>query len=632
MIKNYSGYRIAAGCLLAMVMAFYGCGSQESETRKKETATSAVPEQTVKKNRQYDPMPEDIEWQTNLSDPVYSSSNAVKGGIFNETLMSFPMTFRLVGPDSNGSFAGALRANQFSLIGLHPNTDNIIPELATHWAYAGDKKTMYFKLDPEARWSDGHPVTAWDYAYTLVFMRSEHILAPFYNDYYTREIDTVMVYDDHTIGIRATRAVPELYLHLSISPVPEHFFDPLGPEFVQEYNWAITPNTGPYQIVDYKKGKYIKFKLKKEWWARERRYFKNRFNVDQVVFDVVRDFNMSWEYFKKGKIDVFPLTFPEYWHDRTNIDIFNKGYVHKIWFFNDNPQSALGMWLNCDKSVFQDRRLRLAFSHAMNVEKVIETVLRNDYMRLPQAFYGYGPYTDRSIKPRQFNIEKVESLMSEAGWQRGRDGIWEKENLRFSVEVTYGFDGHTPRLVVLKEEALKAGIELRLQKLDTTASFKKFLEKNHDVAWMGWSTSLRPSYWQGWHSDNAHKSQTNNITNTDNSELDVLIDRYRESLEIQERIDLSKEIQGIIHDTAAFVPTFMVPYVRQGYWRWLKLPEFYGTRRSEGLFSLFDATTGGLFWMDSGLKKETLDAMGTGRVFEPVEIVDETYKPAVPES
>ncbi len=48
---------------------------------------------------------------------------------------------------------------------------------------------MYFKLDRDARWSDGNPVTGWDYAYTLTFMRSEHIIAPWYNDYYTREIE-----------------------------------------------------------------------------------------------------------------------------------------------------------------------------------------------------------------------------------------------------------------------------------------------------------------------------------------------------------------------------------------------------------------------------------------------------------
>ena len=105
-------------------------------------------------------LPEDIEWLTNDTDPVYASPEAKKGGTFRDSLLSFPATFRSVGPDSNNSFAGVLRSNQLGLIGIHPNTENIIPELATHWAFGKDKKTMYFKLNPKARWSDGNPVTA----------------------------------------------------------------------------------------------------------------------------------------------------------------------------------------------------------------------------------------------------------------------------------------------------------------------------------------------------------------------------------------------------------------------------------------------------------------------------------------
>ncbi len=182
------------------------------------------------------------------------------------------------------------------------------------------------------------------------------------------------------------------------------------------------------------------------------------------------------------------------------------------------------------------------------------------------------------------------------------------------------------RLVVLKEEALKAGIELRLEKLDPSAMFKKFLEKQHDVAWMGWSTSLRPSYWQGWHSDNAHKPQTNNITNTDDPELDKLIDRYRDSLDEEERVRLSLSIQNMIHDIGAYVPTFMIPYVRLAYWRWMRLPTFHGTRMSEGLFDPFSSTTGGLFWIDDDIRKMTLEASKQGKTFEPVLIIDEQFK------
>ena len=571
-------------------------------------------------------VPKDIEWLTNDSDPVYASPDAKTGGTFHTAITSFPLTFRVVGPDSNSSFRSAILDNQLSLVGIHPNTLNITPELATHWAFGKDKKTMYFKLNKEARWSDGEPVTARDFAFTLEFMRSKHIVAPWYNDYYTKEIEKVVVYDDHALAVVSTKAQPDLHLRLGINPTPKHFYGELGQDFVRKYNWKIVPNTGPYQMSEFQKGKYVKFKRKRDWWAKDLRYFRNRFNVNTVVFTVVRDFNILWEYFKKAKIDVFGITLPEFWHVKTKTPVVEGGYVNKIWFFNDTQQSATGMWLNQDRQIFKDKNVRYAFAHAMNIEKVIEKVLRGDYFRLEHGFMGYGPYSNNNIRARRFDLERVQYYMQEAGWTRGADGIWEKGKGRFSVEVVYSHEAHTPRLVVLKEEAKKAGVELRLQRLDSSAAYKKIMEKKHDVAWMGWSTSLRPQYWEHFHSVNAHKPQTNNITNTDDPEMDRLIDAYRNSLEEEERIRLSLEIQEKIHEIGAFVPTFMVPYVREAYWRWWQLPKIPGTKHSTDLFDPFGSAIGGLFWFDKELYEETERAMKKKKKFPPVTIIDETYK------
>jgi len=618
---------IAAVIIICAVFIVSGCGKESGKDSEAVKESPGAGDSSIfKAPISPTPPPPDLKWLTNDTDPVFSSPEARKGGTLHLAIASFPLTFRVVGPDSNSSFRSAILGNQLSLIGIHPNTENIIPEIATHWAYGKDGKTMYFKLNPKARWSDGVPVTAHDFAYTLEFMRSKHIVAPWYNDYYTQEIDRVIVYDDYTLAVVGTKAQPDLHLRLGISPTPRHFYGKLSGDFVRRYNWKIAPNTGPYQISDFQKGKYIKFKRKRDWWAKDLKYFKNRFNVNTVIFTVVRDFNMQWEYFKKGKIDTFGLTLPEFWHNKSRIPIFEKGYAHRIWFFNHTQQPSYGMYLNMDRETFKDRRVRYAFAHAMNIRKVIQQVLRGDYYRLEQMFVGYGRYTNPNIRARRFDLGKVEHYMKEAGWHRGADGIWEKNGLRFSVEVTYSREAHTPRLVVLKEEAKKAGVELRLQRLDPSAAYKKILEKKHDVAWMAWSTSLRPQYWEHFHSINAHKPQTNNITNTDDPEMDRLIEAYRNALDEETRIRLSWKIQEKIHEIGCYVPTFMVPYVRQGYWRWWRLPAVPGTRHTDDLFEPFSSATGGLFWYDERLYEETTKAMKAGRSFPPVTIIDETYK------
>ncbi len=573
-----------------------------------------------------EPLPEDIEWLTNQIDPVFASPEAKKGGTFRTAELSFPLTFRVVGPDSNSAYRGYILDNQLSLIGIHPNTENIIPEIATHWAFGSDKKTMYFKLNPTARWSDGYPVTADDFVYTLEFMRSKHIVAPWYNDYYTKEIEKVVVYDDHTLAVVGTKAQPDLHLKLGLGPTPRHYYKKLGEDFVRKYNWEIVPNTGAYIISDFKKGRYLQFSRKTDWWAKDLKYFQNRFNVDKVHVTVIRDVNLQWEHFKKGNIDTFSLTQPKYWHKKSQISVFEDGYVDKIWFFTDSQQPSLGLWLNEDKEIFKDPNVRYAFAHGMNIQKVIDTVLQKDYYRLEHGYVGYGDYTNNSIKARRFDLSRVEAYMQKSGWQRGPDGIWEKNGRRFSVEIVYSQEDHTPRLVVLKEEAKRAGIELNLLRLDPAASYKKTLEKKHEVAWSGWSTSLRPRFWEHFHSVNAHKPQTNNITNTDNPELDRLIDAYRNSLKTEERIALAIRIQQMIHDLGMYVPTFMVPYVREGFWRWWRLPQPPGARHSGSLFDPFGSTAGGLFWFDAEIHQETKEAMKKKQTFEPVTIIDTTYK------
>ncbi|MBN2040430.1 MAG: ABC transporter substrate-binding protein [Spirochaetes bacterium] len=570
-------------------------------------------------------LPQDINWITNNNYKTFASTEARKGGQFNYYINSFPLTFRTVGPDSNTSTRSYFLNNHMSLIDIHPNTEEPVPALATHWAFDKDGKTMYFKLNKKAVWSDGKQVTADDYIYTLEFMRSKHINAPWYNNYYTKEIDKVIKYDDYTISISAPKKVPDLWLRLPISPIPKHFYGRLDKDFVKKYNWKIEPNTGAYILRDYSKGKYLIFERKKDWWAKDLRYYENRYNVDRFKLIVIRDDNVAFEYFKKGNLDCFPASQPEIWHQKGNGGIFDQGYARKIQFYNDTRRPTYGFWLNMDRELFKDINVRYAFAHAVNFEKLNSNVLRDDYERLHTFDTGYGKYTNRKIKARKYSIKKVEKYMQKAGWNRGKDGIWEKNGQRYSVEITYGSPIHNPKMVFLKEEAKKAGIEYKLDLLDPSTWYKKLVENKHMISFMGLSGGgLRPSPWQAFHSANAHKPQTNNATNTDDAEMDKLIEAYDNSVNANERIKLSHKIQQRIHDICAWVPLYQMPYTRSFYWKWMKVPNIPGTKNSSEVFG--DPGGVSIFWIDEDEKKETLKAMKEGKVFEPVTIIDKTYK------
>lgn len=583
---------------------------------------------TVVANADIPKLPENLQWQTNNTDPVFADPNAKRGGRFRTFIPSFPPTLRLVGPDSNSSFAGYLRSNNLSLVNMHPNTLNPIPELATHWAFDTDGKTVYFKLDPDARWSDGKPVTADDYVFALEFMRSPHIVAPWYNNYYTEIITDVIKYDDFTIAVREASAKPanELIFDLAINPVPKHFHN-LDEHWVENYNWRVEPNTGPYRIGDIRKGKYIEFARKDDWWGNDKKYFRHRFNVDYVRIKVIRDLNVAYNYFAKGELDSFPLIMPRLWYKKAQGEPYDNGYIGKIKFYNDTTQPAQGFFLNQDDPLLAERNLRLGLAYAMNFDKMLATVLRGDYERKQTLNEGYGDYSNRAIRARPFDLAQADHYLKLAGWnQRGSDGIRTKDGQRLSIRIGYSNDDHTARLVVLKQEALKAGVELTLQLLDGTTFFKQVMEKKHQIAWMGWSGGgISPTYWEFYHSDNAHKPQTNNITNSADKVLDEKIIAYRDATTKESRIQLAHEIEQMIHDEGSTIPGYKVPYTREGFWRWMQLPNAYATRTSDLIFEPF-GNTGGLFWIDETEKDQVQKARLVGEKFAPINIIDERWR------
>ena len=100
---------------------------------------------------------------------------------------------------------------------------------------------------------------------------------------------------------------------------------------------------------------------------------------------------------------------------------------------------------------------------------------------------------------------------------------------RLSFTLSSGYQSMQDVLTILREEALKAGLEFRIEVLDGTASWKKVQEKQHDIHFSAFGAFLEmyPRYWEHYHSDNAYdqafledgsvnperqvKTQTNNL-------------------------------------------------------------------------------------------------------------------------
>jgi len=591
-------------------------------------------------------LPADLVWEDGMDQPEIGSPEATKGGTQYVALPDFPRTLRTAGPDSNGAFRNyILDQVVMSSAQLHPDTLEFYPALAEAWAVDEATTTVYVRLDPQARWSDGEPVTADDFFFMFWFYKSPYIRAPWYNNWYSSQYTNITRYDERTFSVTTAKRKPDFAGYvLGLSPRPQHFFKEVGEDYVERYQWRFAPTTSPYLLADddLKKGRSITLRRDPDWWARDRKYFRYRYNPDRIQFTVIRDSAKMFEAFKRGDLDQFGLGQAEYWYEKLpdSDPAVQAGYIAKSMFYTEHPRPPMGLWINTARPGLDDLNVRLGIQHASNWQLVIDQYFRGDAERLPTSEVGFGDFDHPTLKARDFDIEKAQAYFAAAGYtERGPDGILVNgEGQKLAFTLTTGYERLADVLTILKQEAAKAGLELRIEVLDSTSAWKKVQEKKHDIQFVAFGRFLEmyPRYWEHYHSENAYenafledgsvnpdrvlKAQTNNLETFALYEMDQLIDRYRQSSDKDEMIRLSHEILELHHAEASFVPGYYRPYVRIGHWRWLRYPDFFNHRH------ILDPGELWVHWIDTELKEAVQAARKSGETFPPMINVYDKWK------
>ncbi len=589
-------------------------------------------------------IPVNLTWEDGMDQPEIGDPAAKKGGVFRRFIPSFPPTIRPFGSNSNNSFRGDLYDYiNMPMVTLHPETMEMIPGLAKEWAVSQDGRTIYFRIDPEARYSDGVAVHARDFLVDAYLRVSDNIVNPYAKQYYRENIAQIAMYDDLTLSV----TLPEAKIYApaiagAVSPSPPHFYQEYGPDYSERYQWRFPPTTGAYEVLpgDIVKGAAITQTRVRNWWAKDRKYYRHRFNPDKIVSTVVRDESKAFELFRAGELDTFYLTRPDYWYEKSEMEPIYKGYIERVTFYTRYPKIPRGLYLNVIKPPLDNRDVRIGISYAMNWQKVIDVMFRGDAQRLNGFNEGYALFSDPSLRARPFSIDSARAAFATAGYtEEGRDGILAKpDGTRLSVAVTYpGMPIYDRIFAILREEAKACGFELRLDGLEATVSYKKEMQKQHEMALGSWLIQPPvPDYHQFLHSSNAFddkgnpKPQTNNLFSWSRPDTDLLSEKVRTSRTVEELRDAAWKLQHIMHDEAIFVPAYSVDYMRIGSWRWVRWPDCENTRFSPPV--VYDPHEVFVFWIDEKLQAETQAARRSGAAFtestKTVDVYRELPQPA----
>lgn len=656
--------------LLLLPLLLAGCGKKDSADAtaaddpnapdmEADLAATLAAEPDFYLRKDISELPADLVWQDGSDLPEFADPNAIKGGSFNYYISDFPRTLRTLGPDATGGIRPYLLDYvEPMFLNPHPTVPGgVFPGSAESWAEDHANKTVYYKIDPHARWSDGVPLTTADVEFFFYFMRSPHLRAPWYNDFYKKNFVSLTIYDDYTFALTHPVDKPDLAARFgNFKAYPRHAFQDFGADWIERFQWRIVPKLGPYLLTedDIDKGRSITFRRDKNWWAKDKRFYRGRFNPDRYRFDVVRDPDKAVESFARGDLDMLPINTPKFWYENLNEEHpeVAAGRIVRYKFFNRVPRPGWGLWINTAMPRVDNIDIRQGLHHATNFELVCEQYYRGDAVMLETRSDGYGWRVHPTITYRPFDPEKAREYFAKAGYdQVGDDGILQNAaGERLSFTITSPVQSRRDLLVILKQEALKAGLEYNLEVLDSTTGFKKLQEKNHEIGFVALSRSveLYPRYWELHHGNNAYvdayldedgnpvatyrdgtpnpnpqqiRVQTNNMTSSFVPEMDRLIEDYVDADNMADIKSLAAQIEQHIYDDAAWINGWKTPFYRGGYWRYVKWPEGFNPAHSRNAEEFF------VHWVDSDERDEIERARRTGETYPNDLMVFDQFAP-----
>lgn len=590
-------------------------------------------------------LPDGIVWETNNEDPLIGSPAAIRGGTFNYPLGAYPLTFRLVGPNSNDAFAGWNRAftMAFGLVGRHPVTDNFIPMMATHWSVQEDQRTIYFRLDPDARFSDGESVTAEDYVFTWRMMQSEHIVDPFYNSYAAQYYESVDRIDDYTLRIVGTRPswrpIPD---YAGLWPTPSHAVV-LDEDWVSRTTNEFQVAVGPYVVSDVARGESVTFERVDDWWGDEKRYFIGQYNFDQIALRVIQP-ERSLDYLRLGELDMITENTARTWNEEYTFEAVRNGWLKRARVFVENPSGIYGLHMNLEAPIFRNKDFRKAMQHLFNFERLNRNLMFNEYFKQISFFEG-TEYANPDLEPYTFDPVLAREYLERAGYRPPDDtrngsllrGVWNalrgvivtrshtdgvlvnERGEPASFTVTYGSQGLTRHLTVMQQEYRRAGVDMRLQLLEPGTAFERGLERKYEMTLTNRTAGLYPAPRQYLHTEFQRETNNNDIWGFGTEEVDQLIRIYEEDLDFENRLDAVHRIDEIVSEEAFYIPFWMAPYIRIVHWDYLQFPEFYLPRRTQSI------TDWMVYWIDPERRATLEEAIANGEAIELDGEIDKDY-------
>lgn len=266
-----------------------------------------------------------IAWNNGGKLPVWSQKQKM-GGNYTTLISQIPQHWQRFGPETPNALSPILESLNLPLIAMHPQLDQPIPMLASHWFHDKEAHRVYYRIDERALWSDNIPVTSADIAFTLFFLTDPQHMTPYQHRLIDNTITRITIYDpshfalDYRVDEHKKQSSSELFddssILYSLRPMPAHHYQSgyqLSHELgirstsATEQRWTDTftdypePVTGPYEPISLSRDG-IEFKRIESWWGEKQRYLADRFTLTKVT--LIPSTAHAFKRFSEGSVEL----------------------------------------------------------------------------------------------------------------------------------------------------------------------------------------------------------------------------------------------------------------------------------------------------------------------------------------
>ena len=448
-----------------------------------------------------------------------------------------------------------------------------------------------FTLNPNARFSDGKPVTPEDVLFSWQLLRDKG--RPNHRLYYSK------VTRAEAIGNNAVRFDfgntndRELPLILGLMTIlPKHA---VNPDTFEETSFEPMVGSGPYVVSEVRPGQSVTLKRDPNYWGSDLPVNRGVWNFDEVRLDYYRDANAHFEAFKSGLYDLRVETESARWASGYDFPALRNGQVVRETLKTALPKPSFFFVFNTRHPVFRDVRVREAISLLYDFAWINKNLFFGLYAPVTSYYEGsdlssHGrpadarerallapfpgavrpdvldgkwspPVTDGSGRDRP-TLRRALDLLEAAGYElRGANLVDRSTGKPFSFQIMVS-SRDDERLGLLFAQALKrAGIAVNVRSVDAVQYDRRRVSYDFDMILFRWDQSLSPGNEQIFYfgSAAADAEGTRNYMGVKNPAIDGAIDAM---LKAEDRADfvaaVRAEDRALISGFYA-VPVFSIP-------------------------------------------------------------------------